>query len=130
MGLLFGLLLISTPVFGLDSTPRMVELVGGLYAASLLMGLPLCGISPRGLAPFQLGIWTSPIRVGDWPLSGLGYGQALFPHLLSPMSLTLIRFRATRCIHAYCETCETGMLSWVYGDTVSTAEHLSLPLVS
>ena len=54
----------------------------------------------------------------DWPLSGCGYGPALFPHLLSPDSLSLM--------------CETGMLSWVHGDTfiVFAVQHLFLPLVS
>ena len=66
--------------------------------------------------------WTCPFPVGDmdWPLS---------LNLLSPSSSSLMRFRATRCIYVYCQT---GMLSWVHGDTfsVSAVEHQFLPLVS
>ena len=58
----------------------------------------------------------------DFPLSGWRYGPAPFPHLLSPSSPSLIRFRATRCIYVYCET---GTLNWVHGYTfnVSPVEH-------
>ena len=42
-------------------------------------------ISPHGLAPYQLGMWTCPFLTGpfpvgimDWPLSGWGYGLAPF----------------------------------------------------
>ena len=65
----------------------------------------------------------------DFALSGWGYGTALFPHLLSPSSPSLMHFRATRCIYVYCQT---GTLSWVHGDTssVSAMEHQFLPLVS
>ena len=49
---LFGLLLIPSPAFGVDSTPRMGEWGGGMRRFGM--------ISPHGLAPFRLGIWTGP----------------------------------------------------------------------
>ena len=84
-----------------DSLPC---LGGGFYPLDGLVGGWVGGmgrfgiISPPGLAPFRLEICTSPFLVGDmdWPLSGWGYGLAPFPHLLSPSSLSLMHFRATR----------------------------------
>ena len=69
-------------------------------------------ISPHGLAPFLLGIWTGP-----------------FPHLLSPNLPSLMRFGATRFIYVYFET---STLALVHGDTfsVSAVEHPFLSLVS
>ena len=71
-GQLFGLLLIPTPVFGVDSTPGMVESMGGWDGAirddfSLwTCPFPVGDMDPPhssrgyGLAPFRLGIWTGP----------------------------------------------------------------------
>ena len=65
VGQLFGLILIPTTVFGVDSTPRMGELTGGWVGwgnlgLCLLVDLPLSGwgyaTAPSnwgyGLAPF------------------------------------------------------------------------------
>ena len=112
---LFGLNLIPTPVFGVDSTPRMGEWVGGW----------------DGVIWDDFSSWTCHFSVGDIdrPLSGWGYGPAPFPHLLSPSSASLMHFMATRCVYVYCET---STLRWIHGDTfsVSAAEHQFLPLVS
>ena len=64
-GQLFGLLLIPTPVVGVDSTPCVC-------GSAWLDGMGQFGmISPHGLAPFWLGTWTGPFPVVDmdWPVS-------------------------------------------------------------
>ena len=88
-GQLFGLLLIPTPVFGVDSTPRMGEWVGGWDGA--IWG--------------DFSSWTCPFPFGDmdWPISRWDYGPAPFPHLVSPSSPSQMRFGATRCIYVYRE---------------------------
>ena len=78
--------------------------------------------------PFPVGDMDRPIPIGDMdrPLSSWRYGPALFPHLLSPISPSVMHFKATRCIYV---CCETGMPSWAHGDTfsVSILEHHFCP---
>ena len=81
---LFGLLLIPTPNFWVDSTPWMGGLVGGWVGGMGQLGM----ISPCGLAPFRLGIWTGP------------FPSPIVPQVTS--SPSVMRFRATRCIYVYC----------------------------
>ena len=75
-GQLFRLLLIPTPVLGVDSTPRMGEWVGGWVGgwdgaiwddfSSCTCPFPVGDMFRAlsnwgyGLAPFRLGIWTGP----------------------------------------------------------------------
>ena len=61
----------SYPCFRVDSTPRMGEWVDGWDGE---FGM----ISPHGLAPFRLGIWTGLLLDGkmDWPVSSWEYGLA------------------------------------------------------
>ena len=70
-GQFFWLLLIPTPVLGVDSTPRMGEWVGEMGQFGI--------ISPRGLAPFRFGIWTGPFPIGDldWLFSNWGEERPL-----------------------------------------------------
>ena len=114
---LFGQLPIPTPVFGVDSTPRMSGWDGAIWD--------------------DFSSWTCPFPVGDMdrPLSLTYWGRfarcarcAVTPPL-SPGLPSVMRFRATRCIYVYCEI---GTLSWVQGDTFSvfSIEHQFLPLLS
>ena len=86
--------MIPNRVLGVDSTPLTGEWLGGWYLAIFLMDLRPSGwgyaiwthmgqplsIWGYALAPFRLGIWTSPFTVGDMdrPLSFSGYGLARF----------------------------------------------------
>ena len=72
-GQLFGLLLIPIPVFGVDSTPRMGEWVGGWNGA-------IRDDFSSWTCPFPLGDMDRPLPIGDmhWPLSSWGYGPAPF----------------------------------------------------
>ena len=72
-GQLFGLFLIPTPVFGWILPLGWVSgWVGGMGQFGM--------ISPHGLIPFRLGIWTGTFLVGDMdrPFSSWGYGLAPF----------------------------------------------------
>ena len=65
---LFGLLLIPTLVFGVDSTPRMSECVGGWVGGR------------EGAIWDDFSSWTCPFPVGDMdrPFSNWGYGLPPF----------------------------------------------------
>ena len=92
-------------------------------------------LSPRGLAPFPLGIWTGPFPIGGMDPFPVGDMDRPLSLTQSPISPSVMRFRAARCIYVYCET---GMPCSAHGDTfnrhgdtyVSVVEHHFLPLVS
>ena len=71
-----GLFLIPTPVFGVDSTPRMGGWDGAIWD--------------------DFSSWTCPFPVGDMD-------RPLSLNLLSPTSPNVMCLRATRCICVYCE---------------------------
>ena len=74
-GQLFGLLLIPTTVFGVESTPRTGEWVDGGWDGALWDNFSLW------TCPFPVGDMDRPLPIGDmdWPLSSWGYGPAPFP---------------------------------------------------